>query len=337
VEIVRSACFEGPVDRATVTQGKSLTPPFSVSVVIPLFNKERAIACTLRSVLQQERLPDELIVVDDGSTDSSTDIVRQTLQGISTKISWRLVTQENAGVSVARNRGARESRSRYIAFLDGDDEWLSGYLAEVERLATAFPAAGVLSTRSARTGRDGMAVPRPSVLSDQFFGLLDQPIDLYRKGRGIFHSSSVTIKKDAWDRCEGFPVGAICGEDIYLWLKLALRETIAHSGAALSINHAEHSTEDSRTGVVVYYLAYFLGTSKGHKYLSNRSLRSFVTWHLLSQIVYRRQTGDLEGQNQLNELSRALPTFARIMFFLASVLPVWSLEFGKSLGRYLRT
>ena len=85
-----------------------------ISVVIPLYNKEKEIARTLRSVLAQTSQPLEIIVVDDGSTDGSA----------------------------ARNRAMQEACGEYAALLDGDDTWEPGYLAEIERLIAAYPGCG---------------------------------------------------------------------------------------------------------------------------------------------------------------------------------------------------
>ena len=87
-----------------------------ISVVIPLYNKEKEIARTLRSVLAQTSQPLEIIVVDDGSTDGGAEVVR----AIGSPL-VRLVRQSNAGVCAARNRGIAESTGEYIALLDADD------------------------------------------------------------------------------------------------------------------------------------------------------------------------------------------------------------------------
>ena len=97
---------------------------FAIAVVIPLFNKEAAIETTIRSVLDQTRLPDELIIVDDDSSDRSVANAERALANAPEGLRWRILSQANAGVSAARNHVAAESSSQYIAFLDADDEWL---------------------------------------------------------------------------------------------------------------------------------------------------------------------------------------------------------------------
>lgn len=97
-----------------------MTP--SVSVVIPAYNAERFLKDAVESVLRQTTSPLEILVVDDGSTDETGRLARA-LPGV------RCIHQENAGVSVARNRGIKESRGRFVALPDADDVWEDAKLA----------------------------------------------------------------------------------------------------------------------------------------------------------------------------------------------------------------
>jgi glycosyltransferase involved in cell wall biosynthesis len=309
--------------------------PFSVSVVIPLFNKEAAIERTIGSVVQQSSEPNELIIVDDGSSDNSRAVAEQTLLGSSVKFPWRIIRQENAGVSAARNHGADQSRSRFIAFLDADDEWLPKHLAEIERLAVAFPSAAVFSTATLMSDAAGRYVREPTGLPERFFGLLDRPLVRFRKGRGLINSSSIAIRRDAWNRAGGFPRGSHCGEDIFLWLKLGMSETFAHSGAALAKVHAEHSTGESRAELIGHQFSYFLGTPEGRSYLGNPDLMDFLSSHLLSQIAWRRRMRHSQVNTKLRRLARALPMVAALKCHLASFVPRWSLEAAVSLNNRL--
>jgi glycosyltransferase involved in cell wall biosynthesis len=108
------------------------------SVVILLYNKAHIIVRTLASVLNQTYTEFEIIIVNDGSTDNSLTVINQfTLND--PRI--RIIEQSNQGVSVARNNGVASARYNYIAFLDGDDEWLPGYLAKMKEAIELFPAA----------------------------------------------------------------------------------------------------------------------------------------------------------------------------------------------------
>ena len=115
-----------------------------ISVVIPLYNKEQSIAATIQSVLAQTYTDYEIIVVDDGSTDNSLKVVQERVSELENE-RVRIIHQENAGVSAARNKGILESKGKYIAFLDADDLWAPNYLATLAALIADFPNAGLYS------------------------------------------------------------------------------------------------------------------------------------------------------------------------------------------------
>jgi len=115
-----------------------------ISVVIPLYNKEKSIVRTLESVKAQTFTDYECIIVNDGSTDSSAQVVEQWIKdNPHYALRFTLYTQPNGGVSSARNRGIQEAQGDYIAFLDGDDLWAPTYLEEVAKLIADYPDMGL--------------------------------------------------------------------------------------------------------------------------------------------------------------------------------------------------
>lgn len=94
-----------------------------ISVVIPLYNKATSITSTIQSVLAQSYPYFEIVIIDDGSTDNSVQIVKL----IDDK-RIRLISKQNGGVSSARNYGIRMAKYEYLAFLDADDYWEPSYL-----------------------------------------------------------------------------------------------------------------------------------------------------------------------------------------------------------------
>ena len=162
----------------------------ALSVVVPLYNKEREVQRALRSVLAQTFADFEVIVVDDGSTDAS---VRVASQIVDRRI--RLVRQENGGVSAARNRGISEAQASLIAFLDADDEWMPHHLETLIRLRRVYPNCQVFAAgyvKRVACGPDHAAVLRgvstgnwEGVLED-YFGVAvcsDPPIWSSARGR----------------------------------------------------------------------------------------------------------------------------------------------------------
>lgn len=102
---------------------RDMTPFARISVIVPCFNAAPFISATLRSVLSQQSVELEVIVIDDGSTDGSADLVARSFPAV------KLLRQENQGVAAARNFGLRHARHDWVAFVDADDVWLPGKLA----------------------------------------------------------------------------------------------------------------------------------------------------------------------------------------------------------------
>ena len=114
-----------------------------VSVIVPTFNRAWILKEAIDSVLAQNYRDFELIVIDDGSTDHTRDILHPYRDRLT------VIRQANAGVSAARNRGIRAASGRLIAFLDSDDLWLPGKLERQTAFFDATPEAMVcrLDTR----------------------------------------------------------------------------------------------------------------------------------------------------------------------------------------------
>lgn len=225
----------------------------TVSAIIPLYNKVRHVQRAIDSVLAQTHADFELIVVDDGSTDGSAEVVRRRADR-----RIRLVEQENAGVSAARNRGAAEAKCELVAFLDADDRWLPDFLETVLRLRDRFPQASVWATAYAAVGENGEQTPTdfPGLgVASAEGGLID-----YFQSPGPWmpvHASAVMIQREALVKAGGFPVDMRCGEDWDTWIRLALRYRIAWSPEVKAVLYqdAENRTNGfCHTGVLPYAL-----------------------------------------------------------------------------------
>ena len=196
----------------------------TISVIIPLYNKEREIAGTLRSVLAQTRQPDEIVIVDDGSTDRSAEIVRSIASPL-----VRLVPQPNAGECAARNRAIAEARGEYIALLDADDEWEPGFLAEIESMIGEFPGCGLYCTGFSVVSHDGV-FPAPGLDRRGVVG------NFFRDSahRYIAIPSACCIPRSVFDEVGGFPEGMKMAGDLYMWIKIARRYRVCYSPERLA-------------------------------------------------------------------------------------------------------
>ena len=117
-------------------------PQPAISVVIPLFNAEPYISETLDSVAQQQIESLEVIVIDDGSTDSSSTIVQNH------PLELTYVFQENQGAAGARNAGISRARGKYIAFLDADDKWPDNKLLSQQAMLESNPEFSAVAGRT---------------------------------------------------------------------------------------------------------------------------------------------------------------------------------------------
>jgi len=109
-----------------------MTQP-TVSAIIPVYNGAPYLRATLESVLGQTTLPDEVVLVDDGSTDGSSALIEQLVAEQSTTLNFRVITQANSGQSAARNAAAEAATSELLAFLDQDDLWYPDHVAALAK------------------------------------------------------------------------------------------------------------------------------------------------------------------------------------------------------------
>ena len=197
-----------------------------ISVVIPLYNKEKSIASTLRTVLNQTFSDYEIVIVNDGSTDGSVEEIEKVQDD-----RIRLVHQPNAGVSAARNRGIEEAKGDLIAFLDADDEWKPEYLATQYHLFQKYPECSVFACNYEFRDVSGKVTPTlihklPFVGED---GILSNYFEVASCSHPPICSISVMVKKQVMQAIGGFPVGVKSGEDLLTWARLAYKYKIAFS------------------------------------------------------------------------------------------------------------
>lgn len=195
-----------------------------ISVVIPLYNKEKSIRATIESVLAQTYTDYEVVVVDDGSTDASSKVV-QSLIAKSNKI--RLIQKSNGGVCSARNRGIIESKSYYIALLDADDLWKPTFLEEQVILIHDFPKAAMWGINFAEM-QDGKIVRRvPTDLPEGYRGYVDHYFQMPKRVSDLFCSSSVVIRKDVFDKVGMFDERIKYAEDSDMWFRIIATQKVA--------------------------------------------------------------------------------------------------------------
>ncbi len=188
--------------------------PEAVSVVIPVYNGARCVRRAIDSVLAQTCRDFELIVVNDGSTDETAEV----LAGLGDRI--RVVNKANGGLSSARNAGIGAANGDYVAFLDADDWWLPRKLERQMEWLRAHPDATFCSTAARIV--DAQGKPLREWRSPAFPGSTLEAIfaaNGYVAGSG----SAVIARREALFAAGGFDERLGSLEDIDMWMRLAAR------------------------------------------------------------------------------------------------------------------
>lgn len=196
----------------------------TISVIIPLYNKQREIGDTLRSVLAQTLQPTEIVVVDDGSTDGSA----------GRRACHRIAAREARHASERRGLRGTQPRHRRVdgrpdRLLDADDTWEPGFLEEIASMAAEFPGCGIYSTAFNIVSHDGrFPAPTPTergVVADFFRDSAHRYISI---------PSASAVPRAVFETVGGFPEGMKIGEDLYMWIKIARRYKVCFSPKPLA-------------------------------------------------------------------------------------------------------
>jgi glycosyltransferase involved in cell wall biosynthesis len=206
-----------------------------VSAIIPTYNYAHFVGRAVSSVLAQTYADLECIVVDDGSTDDTEQVVATFGAAV------QLVRQRNQGLSAARNTGIRAARGRYIAFLDADDAWHADKVSQQVALLDSHPDTAVVGCGVRHVSADG------ETLDERAFDA--QASDLRTQLRRIAvrdfwvggSGSGALMRRDVFDEVGLFDTSLKAAEDWDMWLRLAARYTIRNVQAAL-VSICRHGT-----------------------------------------------------------------------------------------------
>ena len=212
----------------------------TVSVIIPVYNGERFLAEAIQSVLDQTLPPDEIIVVDDGSTDRSAVIVTQ-LKATS-QVPIQLIQQGNQGPASARNVGLQLATGSFIAFQDADDIWAADKLVIQVALLWRYPNA------HAAIGYSRILYMDPDGASNRRYGGRSGPILLLQE---------CLFRREIFDLVGRFDPRR-CGEDVEWFLHVLEHqiEIIVHADIVLSYRrHADSLTGSLATSYHQFLLA----------------------------------------------------------------------------------
>lgn len=287
----------------------------TISVVIPSFNRSALLKRAVNSVLNQTQLPHEIIVVDDGSTDDTENVV----SALGKQVTY--IYQKNAGVSVARNNGIKSSTGNWIAFLDSDDEWilekLSAQLQIIEKLPqcawhSANHFSGALNSTTHKSNSNFETMDFFTPLTNTY----------------ACHTSSTIVKKSVFEEVGYFHPELRFGQHMEMWFRIAAKYPslgfdnnylcITHPNSA----HSNSNTLDRNLMLIVYEnlktIADNADPDTAHKIRRWIQISSTVQYFKLlqrpvpSKLNKKFNQFSLKQWTLVSQLVRLLPTAARI-------------------------
>jgi len=204
-----------------------------VSVILPTYNRAHCLAETLNSILSQTYKNLELIVIDDGSTDDTRQLIEQFNGNI------RYYYQENHGVSNARNHGIRKVQGEFIAFADSDDTWSPNKIEQQLAFFNRHPAIGLCFTDALIKKKNGKVKEKYQVIGhndDAVYGLNEVLQDPY------FGLPTVMIRTSVLNATGGFDESLKTAEDLDLYFRVALHKPVGYLHQLLvTINQCDGS------------------------------------------------------------------------------------------------
>jgi len=297
------------------------------SLIIPLYNKSDYIAKAVESVLTQSYKNFELIIVNDGSTDNSLEVIESICKSVNSKIS--LINQKNSGVSSARNNGVKAAKYDYIALLDADDWWDKDFLLEMFNLINDFPDGGLYGCNYYSVKNSKNRVLNVGVEE----GFEKGYIDYFKTYSNTFcvpiNCSFVVVKKNVFDEVGGFNRNLKFSEDLDLWIRIALKYKVAYLNKHLAYSNQNIPVNLRALGEKIWkkeehavfnfeYLKNEESQNTDFKYLLDGiRVRSLMRYYLGG--VYRNEVKEILSEV---DMSKQPKYFQRVYFY-----PKWLIRF----------
>ncbi len=246
-----------------------------ISVIIPTYNRGWIIKEAIDSVLSQDYRDFELIIVDDGSTDNTLEILNSYQDDIT------VLRQNNHGVSAARNLGIMAASGRFVAFLDSDDLWLPQKLSSQVDYFNLNPDAIICQTEEIWI-RKGVRV-NPKKRHKKPWGMIfEQSLALC-----LVSPSAVMIRRSLFDEVGFFDEKLPVCEDYDLWLRISCRFPVYLIDTPLIIKRGGHDDQ--------------LSASSGLDKFRIKSLKKIIASGLLSKTQYRAAVKTLKEKCAIYE------------------------------------
>lgn len=215
-----------------------------VSIILPTYNRAHCIGTAVESIISQTYPAWELLVVDDGSTDDTEEIVAG-YAACDDRVRYYRQPQ-NRGVSAARNEGIRLARFDYIAFQDSDDVWHPDKLEKQIRIFAKRPETGLVYCAIRGTRQDGSPVRIPDAAMDR--GLLQGNLYRLLLQGNVIDCPAAVIRRSCTEKCGMFDDTLTCLEDWELFLRIAAEYEIGYVDEALVDSDIHNEGVSSHAG-----------------------------------------------------------------------------------------
>ena len=312
-----------------------------VSVVIPAFNTEDCIAKSIRSVISQTRKADEIIVVNDGSTDNTESEIKKFGDAV------RYIHQENAGVSAARNHGIKLAEYEWIAFLDSDDEWLPERLEKQLAVTKDNPELMWISGNSIRCLCDEER-QSPELDPAKAKKLLkgkncfENYLYAFRNKAGG-NTNTMLIRREVFDKIGMFDESLSYGEDPDMWWRIAYHwPCFGYVSDPLAIYHLtrpsslSENTKEKQIQILTKQLQKHLALAEEYGQIENfKPLASFLVKSWIRGLLFANQPELIRVV--MENFGYLLPFHFRILGLAAMEFPSGTAKVCHIISRCIRT
>lgn|SRR5690554_283458 len=291
-----------------------------LSVIIPLYNKEKDVLETLQSLLVQSFSDFEALVINDGSTDRSLEVVA-TLRD--PRI--RLFDKANEGVSLTRNYGAQQATTPYIVFLDADDYWYTHHLENIYQLIQQFPDCRWWATAYAKKFSSSYTQPMSTPVMqhpDQFTRVTNYFENSLQST--LAWTSAVAMEKEFFNDLGGFDsrITAGAGEDTDLWIRAALESPLGFCTQISAIHNLQGSNRLSHTPT---RNRNFFNPDRYEKAApTNPFLKKYLDLNRYSIALQHKLAGDVAGYKKFTRFLDTQNLNKKQVFLL--IQPRWTLK-----------
>ncbi|MCK4628898.1 MAG: glycosyltransferase family 2 protein [Sedimentisphaerales bacterium] len=296
-----------------------------ISVVMPAYNIEGYIGRAIKSVLAQTRPADEIIVVDDGSTDGTAAEIKKFGEQV------RYIHQENAGLAGARNTGIKAAHYEWITFLDGDDEWLSEYLEQQTKLLQRnqdlrWSYSNFICCLCNEKRRGAKLEPRKAKALLEGKEYFDNYF-LASRNKASACANTTLIRREVFEQVGFFREDQTFAEDVDMWWRIAFRcPKVGYVAEPLAIYHMvrpgtlTESFQHSKVSILTGLLERHLKTAAEHHQLEQfESLASDLVTSWIRALLFEDNAAAI--QNLLERFGYLVKPGFRAMVRLLIVFP----------------